>query len=80
MILVNEEGEVTESTIANVVVRDEDGYWTPPVACGLLAGTFRAELLERGAIRERRITLDELRAAKEVWLINSVRGWRRCRS
>jgi len=79
VILVNEEGEVTETTIANVVVRDEDGYWTPPVASGLLPGTFRAELLERGAIHERRITLEELREAKEVWLINSVRGWRRCR-
>jgi para-aminobenzoate synthetase/4-amino-4-deoxychorismate lyase len=79
VLLVNEEGEVTESTIANVVVRDEDGYWTPPVASGLLPGTFRAELLDRGAINERRITLEELREAKEVWLINSVRGWRRCR-
>jgi len=79
VILVNEEGEITESTIANVVVRDDDGYWTPPLASGLLPGTFRAELLERGAIHERRITLDELREAKEVWLINSVRGWRRCR-
>jgi para-aminobenzoate synthetase/4-amino-4-deoxychorismate lyase len=61
------------------VVRDAAGLWTPPVESGLLAGTFRANLLERGAIRERRITLPELRAAREVWLINSVRGWRRCR-
>jgi para-aminobenzoate synthetase/4-amino-4-deoxychorismate lyase len=76
VILVNEEGEVTESTIANVVVRDQDGYWTPPVECGLLPGTFRAELLERGAIRERHITREDLREAKQVWLINSVRGWR----
>jgi para-aminobenzoate synthetase/4-amino-4-deoxychorismate lyase len=79
VILWNEEGDVTESTIANVVVRDAAGLWTPPVESGLLAGTFRANLLERGAIRERRITLPELRAAREVWLINSVRGWRRCR-
>jgi para-aminobenzoate synthetase/4-amino-4-deoxychorismate lyase len=79
VILVNEEGEVTESTTANVVVRDRGGYWTPPAASGLLPGTFRAELLERGAVCERRITLEELREAKEVWLINSVRGWRRCR-
>ena len=79
VILVNEEGDVTESTIANVVVRDAEGYWTPPVESGLLPGTFRAELLERGAIHERRIAVDELRAAKEVWLINSVRGWRRCK-
>jgi para-aminobenzoate synthetase/4-amino-4-deoxychorismate lyase len=79
VLLVNEEGEVTESTTANVVVRDEDGYWTPPVEAGLLAGTFRGHLLERGAIRERRISIAELQGAKEVWLINSVRGWRRCR-
>ena len=78
VILWNEEGEVTEATIANVVVRAGDGYWTPPVTSGLLPGTFRAELLERGTIRERRVTVEELRGAKEVWLINSVRGWRRC--
>ncbi len=79
VILVNEEGEVTESTMANVVVRDKDGYWTPPVECGLLAGTFRGQLLENAAIREKRMTPAALREAKEVWLINSVRGWRRCR-
>ncbi|MHB8835067.1 MAG: aminodeoxychorismate synthase component I [Candidatus Methylomirabilia bacterium] len=79
VLLVNEDGEVTESTIANVVVRDADGYWTPPVEAGLLAGTFRGHLLERGAIRERRIALEDLQGEQEVWLINSVRGWRRCR-
>ncbi len=78
VILVNEEGEVTEATTANVVVRDQDGYWTPPVECGLLAGTFRGHLLERGAIREKRLRLADLQAAREIWLINSVRGWRRC--
>ena len=78
VILVNEDGDITESTMANVVVRDRDGYWTPPVECGLLAGTFRGHLLEHGAIRERRISQDELRETNEVWLINSVRGWRRC--
>ena len=78
VILVNEAGEVTEATTANVVVRDGDGYWTPPIECGLLAGTFRGQLLERGAVRERRIAAEELRSAKGIWLINSVRGWRRC--
>jgi len=78
VILVNEEGEVTESTTANIVVRDKHGYWTPPVDCGLLAGTFRGRLLERGAIREKRLRLADLQAAPEVWLINSLRGWRRC--
>ena len=79
VILWNEQGEATEATIANLVVRDAAGLWTPPVESGLLGGTFRAELLERGAIRERRITVAELRAARGLWLVSSVRGWRRCR-
>jgi para-aminobenzoate synthetase/4-amino-4-deoxychorismate lyase len=79
VILWNETGEATEGTIANLVLRDAAGLWTPPVESGLLGGTFRAELLEHGAIRERRMAVGELRAARGLWLINSVRGWRRCR-
>jgi para-aminobenzoate synthetase / 4-amino-4-deoxychorismate lyase len=73
--LWNPERQVTESTIANIVVEIEEGRVTPPVACGLLAGTFRAELLETGAIQEGIVTLDQLRAASRIWLINSVREW-----
>lgn len=74
-ILFNQRGEVTESLIANVVVRDAHGLWTPPVSCGLLPGCLRAELLESGEIRERVITVAELQQAREFYLINSVRGW-----
>ena len=76
VVLWNPERQVTESTIANIVVGVDGQKVTPPVACGLLAGTFRAELIETGAIREAIVTLDELQAAAEIWLINSVREWR----
>ena len=49
---------------------------TPPVDCGLLAGTFRAELLARREIQERVLTLDDLQSASRLWLINSVHEWR----
>jgi len=75
VVLWNPERQVTESTIANIVVDIGGRKVTPPVHCGLLAGTFRAELLESGEIQESIVTLDELRAASEMWLINSVRGW-----
>lgn len=75
MILWNPDRQVTESTRGNVVAEIDGRKVTPPVACGLLAGTFREELLEEGAIEERAITLDELRAASRLWLINSVREW-----
>src|SRR5204863_393430 len=38
-------------------------------------GTFRAELLATSVITERRVTVEELRAATRFWLVNSVRGW-----
>jgi para-aminobenzoate synthetase/4-amino-4-deoxychorismate lyase len=76
VLLWNDRGEVTESTIANLVARIGGEMVTPPVKCGLLAGTFRAELLERGEITERVITVDEIPKAEALYLINSVQGWR----
>jgi para-aminobenzoate synthetase/4-amino-4-deoxychorismate lyase len=76
VVLWNPRREVTESTIANIVVELGGERVTPPVECGLLPGVFRAWLLATGQVRERRITLEELRAARRVWLVNSVRRWR----
>lgn len=75
VILWNERGEMTESTIANVVAEIDEVRVTPPVSCGLLPGVYRGELLDRGEIRERVITKDELTRASRLWLINSLRGW-----
>ncbi|MBI1748376.1 MAG: aminodeoxychorismate synthase component I [Acidobacteria bacterium] len=75
VIFWNERGEVTESSVANLVLVRDDGKWTPPRTAGLLAGTMRAELLARDVIRERVIHRDELRSAAELFLINSVRRW-----
>jgi para-aminobenzoate synthetase/4-amino-4-deoxychorismate lyase len=77
VLLVNERGELTESAIANLVVRLGGALWTPPLESGLLPGVFRAHLLARGEIRERVIRPEDLARADEVWLINSVRKWRR---
>ena len=75
VIFRNARDEVTESTIANVVLRLEGTDFTPPREAGLLAGTLRDELIERGELSERTIRVDELRKAGTFFLINSVRGW-----
>jgi len=75
-LLWNQRGELTESDTANLVVRHQGELFTPPLACGLLAGAFRAQLLETGQIRERVLPKAELPAYQEIFLINSVRGWR----
>jgi para-aminobenzoate synthetase/4-amino-4-deoxychorismate lyase len=75
VILWNSRGEVTESTIANIVVFAEGKHWTPPREAGLLAGTLRGELISKGELFERTITKGELAKTKSFALINSVRGW-----
>jgi para-aminobenzoate synthetase / 4-amino-4-deoxychorismate lyase len=76
VLLVNDRGEVTESTIANLAVL-LDGVWvTPPVDAGLLPGTYREVLLREGRLTERPVRVGELRGAGELALVSSVRGWR----
>ena len=75
VILWNQRGELTESTRANVVLDLDGRLWTPPAACGLLAGTFRRHLLETGTLQERVLRRDDLRRAHAIHLINSVRRW-----
>jgi para-aminobenzoate synthetase/4-amino-4-deoxychorismate lyase len=74
VLLFNEKGEVTESTIANLAVEIEGKLYTPPMRCGLLPGTLRADLLERGELVERAITVDAVLRSPRVCLLNSVRG------
>lgn len=75
ILLYNEKGELTEFTIGNLVVELGGQLFTPPVSCGVLAGTFRAHLLETGQVVERTIPGEELRACTKIFRVNSVRRW-----
>lgn len=77
VILVNQRGEVTESTIGNVVARLDDHLWTPPLESGPLPGVLRGELLQNNVASERIFRPEDLRKAEAVWIVNSVRGARR---
>lgn len=79
VLLWNSRGEVTESTMANVIVEKSGELLTPPISCGLLPGVMRARLLAEGRIREAIITKEGLSAADSIWLVNSVRGWVRAK-
>ncbi len=74
VLLFNEDGEVTESTIANVAFEFDGALYTPPVRCGLLPGTCRAALLDSGRLQERTVTVGEALRCKKVYLMNAVRG------
>ncbi len=75
VVLYNERGELTECCIGNLVLERDGIRYTPPVESGLLAGTFRAELLARGELKERTLLVGDLAEADGLYMINSVRKW-----
>lgn len=76
MLFFNTDGELTEGGRSNVFVKLAGRWYTPPLACGLLPGVMRAVLLADPAwnAAERRLTLDDLRAAQEIVICNALRG------
>ncbi len=79
VLLWNDRGELTESTIANVVVEVGGQRLTPPVSCGLLPGVERARALGEGRAREGVVRLTDLRPGQRLWLLSSLRGSREAR-
>jgi len=74
VLFYNERGELTEGAISNILVRIGRRWFTPPLACGLLPGIWRANALRELRAGERILTLSDLAHAAEIRLGNSVRG------
>jgi len=75
ILLFNKKGELTEFTIGNLAVEKDGNLYTPPISCGLLPGTFRAQLLDEDKVKERILHVDEIPSFTKVFLINSLRKW-----
>ncbi len=74
VILWNERGEITETTIYNIYLEIDGELLTPARHCGLLPGTYRQQLLDEGLVREAVLSKDDLRRATRIAVSNSVRG------
>lgn len=76
VILWNQRGELTETCFGNLVLRLDGRMLTPALACGLLPGVFRRMLVETGQVQEAVLRLEDLARCPEIYVVNSVRGWR----
>ena len=74
VLFCNRRGEVTEGSITNIFIIREGGLLTPPIQCGLLGGTFRRFLLDRGTASEQVLSREDVGRAEAVYVGNSVRG------
>ncbi|MGB9604317.1 MAG: aminotransferase class IV [Bryobacteraceae bacterium] len=78
VILLNERGEVSECTSANIFIARGDRVQTPPLDSGCLPGITRALLLEEIrvpgiTVEEKTLHLDDLASADEVFITSSTR-------
>ena len=75
VILANERGELCEGTITNLFADFGDGVLaTPRLDCGLLPGILRGALLDEGRAAEAIYSFEDLKAAKAIFVGNSLRG------
>jgi len=77
-LLLNNKGNISEMTSANIFWVKENRIFTPPVSAGCLEGVTRRVILEQGKeqnwnIAEKNCTLEELAGADEVFSTSSVR-------
>ena len=79
VLLWNDRGELTESSVANVIVEVGGQRLTPPLACGVLPGVERARAIAEGRAREAVVRLADLRPGQRLRLVSSLRGVREAR-
>ncbi|MCX6621699.1 MAG: aminotransferase class IV [Acidobacteria bacterium] len=77
VMLLNERGEVSECTSANLFAVEGSQVWTPPLASGCLPGVTREVLLdeirpEGMQIGERTLLPGDLEAADEIFITSTV--------
>jgi 4-amino-4-deoxychorismate lyase len=69
VIFANERGEVCDGSITTLFFDRGAGMRTPPLACGVLPGVFRAEM----GCAEEVLRVEELGQVR-LWVGNSLRG------
>lgn len=75
LLFLNQHGALCEGSRSNVYVQRRGVWLTPPVDSGCLPGVQRADLLDRGQVEERVLTLKDLHDAENIRLSNALRGW-----
>jgi branched-chain amino acid aminotransferase len=76
-IVLNNEGRICDSSIANIFMLKNEEVFTPSLSEGCVAGVMRRFLLEKlptigYKIQEIKIEINDLLTADEIWLTNAV--------
>ncbi len=69
-IIIIKEDRVTDSSVANLVFENKDGFFTPTTF--LLNGTTRQRLLDTHIIKKKDISLNDISSFSFVYFINAL--------
>jgi len=73
-LFANEFGNVTESSVANLFIIENNQMITPPLSEGLLPGIIRSKMLQIYSVREEAITPERILKCDGAFLTNSIVG------
>jgi branched-chain amino acid aminotransferase len=72
-LVLNSNGNIIESTIANIFWIKDGQVYTPPLSEGCVAGVMRRYIMERVPVTETILTTETLYVADELFLTNAIR-------
>lgn len=71
--ICNTEGNIIESTIANIFWVNDNQLYTPSLSEGCIAGVMRRHIMQHYDVKERPLSTEILQNAEEVFLTNAIR-------
>jgi branched-chain amino acid aminotransferase len=71
-VLLNTQGRIAETTVANIFCLIAGGLVTPPISEGALPGVMRAEVIRLARAEERPISVAELEQSSEIFVTNAL--------
>jgi branched-chain amino acid aminotransferase len=72
-LLINHQGKVTETAIANLIFQIESQWVTPPLSDGVLPGVMRALLIEKADVSVRQIEAGQVSTIKSGFVVSSLK-------
>lgn len=74
LLLLNQYGKITESSIANLFFRINEQWFTPCLSTGCVNGVFRRHFIKEERVQPIIISIDQVNMIDEMYLGNAVRG------
>ena len=73
VVIINRDGFITETAIANLVFEIDGDWITAPLSDGVLPGVMRALLIERNGVVVRQIQASQLNAIGSGFVVSSLK-------